>query len=239
MEALREAVDGSSVIIRAPDAQPTSRPTSIGVFAVKGRWQEFTTSDRAAGRSIATALGIELTQTYTYQLGTLSLGTRSFYFPGPDGGQTDLVHFGVWEGELFSIHTHLYDGTAQDLIPIFDEFRIVEGARGVHLVPRDSRQTRLAREPSFLQEFSHLGLLNVRPLTRSLARNLPKWQGTRAAGGELFVGRRPDSVHLLLIGKRSHTMIMPDGGSCDDDDLSQIMRLEVAWHPGTLVATNM
>jgi hypothetical protein len=86
----------------------------------------------------------------------------------------------------------------------------------------------LAKEPSFLQEFSGLGLLLARPLTADLAKRLPRWAGTRTAGGELFLGRRPDSVHFILVGNQSLTEIMPATADCGDDT-PNLAQLSVTW----------
>jgi hypothetical protein len=240
MDVLRQTIDGSSVSIRAPAGEQLSRPSSVATYAINGRWQEFTTSDRDGGRAVADTLGVALTQTFSYQQGTLSLGTKSFHSKDTDGSgvHVDLMHFGLWEGRQSSVFTHLYNGNAQELIPVFEAFTIVESPEGAWLLPKNRRQVTLAREPSFLQEFSELGLLLVRPLTKSLARNLPSWSGTPTSGGELFVGRRPDSVHFVLVGQRSLTEVMPDGTDCDKD-VPIIASLQVAWQPGSLVAPSM
>jgi hypothetical protein len=240
MEVFRDAIEGSWVGIRAPGGQPISRPSSIAVFAVRGRWHEFTASDLESGRSVAAALGIELALTYAYQRGTLYLGTKSFPDPTVQGAyqHADLLHFGVWEGERFSVHTHIYNGSPHDLIPVFDEFTIVEAPHGLRLLPKDPKRVTLAREPSFLQEFSNLGLLQVRPLTRSLARNLPRWSGTPTPGGELFVGRLAERTHFVLVGGQSVTEIMPDTTDCHSD-VPNMADLQVTWRPGELVAAGL
>jgi hypothetical protein len=238
MKVLHDTIDGSSVTISAPAGTRMSRPSSVGVFAVNGQWREFTTTDREGGRGVADELGISLTQSYKYQGGSLSLGTKSFRSRSGDYIQTDLMHLGVWEGTHSSIFAHLYNGSAQDLAAIFQAFTIVEGQRGARIAPKDRTRVALAKEPIFLQEFSGVGLLLVRPLTRSLARNLPRWSGTQTAGGELFVGRRPGSVHLVLVGQYSLTQIMPDSADCDSD-VPNIAGLEVAWQPSSMIAAGM
>jgi hypothetical protein len=238
VRVLHDTIDGSSVTISAPTGENISRPSSVGVFAINGQWREFTTTDREGGRKVADELGISLTQSYKYQGGSLFLGTRSFQSRSGDYIQADLMHLGVWEGANSSVFAHLYNGSAQDLVAIFQAFTIAEGQRGARIAPKDRTRVTLAKEPIFLQEFSKVGLLLVRPLTRSLAKNLPRWSGTRTAGGELFVGRRPDSVHFVLVGQQSLTQIMPDGTDCDSD-VPNIAGLEVAWRPGSLLAAGM
>lgn len=232
-------IDGSEVDVHAPNSTARSEPSSIGVFTIGGTWREFTASYREFGRDVAEIMGVKLTESYAFQGGVLHLGSALIRPREHAAGNTDLLHLGVWEGGNYSVHTHLYNGTARDLIPLFNEFRISEGPLGIQLLPRAPKRIRLAREPSLFHELSGVGLLAVKPLTRPLARNLPSWRGTRAAGGELFAGRRPGSVHLLLVGRRSHTMIMRNGEGCDESAVADIMRLQVEWRPGAQLARAM
>jgi hypothetical protein len=231
VRATHVAIDGSTVTIEATAFNPDFHASSVGVYAINGRWQEFTTSYRDFGAAVAADLGLSLNESYTLQGGRLRLGTTSVHFPdmGKGVSQTDLLHLAVWEGRRFSVHTHLYNGKAHDLIDVFDRFEVLEDADGIRLRPRDPEHTKFSREPSLLREVPNIGVLQVRPMTPQIARTVPTWQGTAVRGGELFVGRRPDSLHLVLVGKRSHTLIMRHGDECGKEDLSHIRRLSVDW----------
>lgn len=230
MEHQHTAIDGSTVTIDAA-VDPQRQASSVGVYTVDGRWQELTTSYLEFGRDVALDLGVELTESYRYQGGALLVGTTSVAF-AREGGQppqNDLLHLAVWEGREHSVHTHLYNGRAHDLIAVLDRFTLDEHAAGVRLLPRDPGRTRLAREPSVLREVPSVGLLHIRPMTRKVARMVPSWKGASARGGELFVGRRPGSLHMVLAGRRSHTLIMREGEECSKEDLSRVMLLDVDW----------
>jgi hypothetical protein len=225
------AIDGSTVTIDATAFNPDFHASSVGIYTINGHWQEFTTSYRDFGAAVAADLSLSLGESYTLQGGRLRLGTTSVHFPDMGKGvrQTDLLHLAVWEGRRFSVHTHRYNGKAHDLIDVFDRFDLLEDAGGIHLQPRDPGQVRFAREPSLLREVPGVGVLQIRPMTPQVARTVPPWRGTAVAGGELFVGRRPGNLHLVLVGKRSHTLIMRQGEDCGKDDLSQIQRMSVDW----------
>jgi hypothetical protein len=231
MEATHVAIDGSTVIIDATAFNPDFHASSVGVYTINGHWQELTTSYREFGAAVAADLKLSLTESYTLQGGRLRLGTTSVHFPdmGKGVSQTDLLHLAVWEGERFSVHTHLYNGKAHDLIDVFDRFDILEDAAGIRLQPRDPGHVKFAREPTLLREVPSVGVLQVRPMTPEVARMVPPWRGTAVRGGELFVGRRPGNLHLVLVGKRSHTLIMRHGEECGKEDLSQIHRMNVDW----------
>jgi hypothetical protein len=231
VRATHLAIDGSTVSIEATTFNPDFHASSVGVYNVNGHWQELTTSYRGFGAAVAADLGLSLTESYTLQGGRLRLGTTSVYFPdmGEGVSQTDLLHLAVWEGRRFSVHTHLYNGKAHDLIDVFDRFDIVENAVGIHLQPREPSQVKFAKEPALLREVPSIGLLQVRPMTPRVARTVPSLRGTAVSGGELFVGRRPGSLHLVLVGKRSHTLIMRRGDDCGHEDLSHIRRMTVDW----------
>ena len=231
MQAKHLAIDGSTVTIDATAFNPEFHASSVGIYTVNGHWQEFTASYRDFGAAVAADLNLSLTESYTLQEGRLRLGTTSVHFPDMGKGvrQTDLLHLAVWEGHRFSVHTHRYNGKAHDLIDVFDRFDVLEDAAGLHLQPRDPGQVKFAREPSLLREVPRVGVLQIRPMTPQVARTVPTWRGTVVAGGELFVGRRPGNLHLVLVGNRSHTLIMRQGEDCGKEDMSQIQRMSVDW----------
>jgi hypothetical protein len=232
VRATHLAIDGSTVTIDARTFNPKFHASSVGVYTINGHWQELTTSYRDFGAAVAADLGLSLTESYLLQGGRLRLGTTSVYFPdmGKGVSQTDLLHLAVWEGRRFSVHTHLYNGKAHDLIDVFDRFDISEDAAGIRLEPREPSHVTFAKEPALLRQVPHIGVLQVRPMTPRVARLVPSWRGTAVTGGELFVGRRAGNLHLVLVGNRSHTLIMRHGEECGHEDLSQIRRMTVDWH---------
>jgi hypothetical protein len=231
VESRHLAIDGSNVAIEAVTFNPEYHASSVGVYAIDGHWHEFTASYQEFGRAVAADLDLALTESYSYRGGRLLLGTTTVTFAdmGEGVSQTDLLHLGVWEGDRFSVHTHLYNGRAHDLIDIFDRFDLVEEPLGLRLVAKDADRVALAKEPSLLRQVPHVGVLQIRPMTRRVARTVPKWRGARVQGGELFVGRRPGSLHMVLVGSRSHTLIMRDGDECGQEDMSHVLRLNVDW----------
>lgn len=231
--AAHAGIDGSVVTIEAGALDAGMQASSVAVFTIDGRWQEFTASYLDFGAEVADDLGVRLAESYRFQGGTLRLGSTMVRFPATEttAAQTDLLHLGVWEGRDFSVHTHLYNGAAHDLIQIFERFHIIEQPLGIRLVPTQPQRTPLAKEPMVLREVPDVGLLQITPLTPRVARTVPKWRGTQLAGGELYRGQRPGDLHFVLVGARSHTLIMRGGEDCTKQELSQLSRLRVDWLP--------
>jgi hypothetical protein len=153
---------------------------------------------------------------------------------GPDGhGRPSRVHMAVWYGEAFSLHAIRYGGERQMLLAMFDQFRIVEQADGISCVPKDRSSTFFIEGPGVIINVPGFGILESVRLTRAVARNLPRYEGTRVAGGELFVNnlRRPD-MFFVLVGETSRTTLMPHHGVSESNVLDGLANLAVAWrHP--------
>lgn len=165
--------------------------------------------------------GMRLTEEFSFQDGTLLLGAGN-QIVGDDGAryghvQPDgtirpgRVHMAVWEGETHSLLTFRY--TADDsfnLLSILGHFQITEVPTGVKATPRDTATTFYVSGPKTAVDVPQLGLLDIRKLTPELAKGLPKDNGTRVRGGELFAAKRGDDLlYFVLVGESTVTYVLP------------------------------
>jgi hypothetical protein len=238
-QVLHQALDGSHVRVVATEADLTNDASSISTFYVDGRAQEFTASNRGFGEAVALEVGLRFEEEYAFQGGRLRLasGVQSFPTGDPDGTVNVVsLHIGTWEGEKYSVHTHLYGESADGLLGIFNQFLILESALGIRLTQKDPERTPLYSDPKVMKDVPQLGLLQVKPLSTEAARYLPRWEGTRVAGGELFAeadmaaaGDECGKTTFYLVGKDSVSYIAPREGASRQELARQLATLRVAW----------
>lgn len=166
--------------------------------------------------------GMQLTQEFAFQGGTLWLGS-GVQLAGADGARYGElapdgqlrpapVHMAAWEGDAHSLLLFRYTGQSIDLLHILDHFVITDTPQGITAIPRDPASTFYVSGPKVTVDIPDFALLDVRQLTPQLARELPRASGTQVPGGELFVrNRNEESRHLVLVGPSTVTFIMSYG----------------------------
>lgn len=173
-------------------------------------------------------LGAPLDEEYEYGGGRLRVG----YTEQMDGVGLYRTRLGVWEGARWSLSAHLSGtSTTADLLALLDAFQIAEHDEGPALAPRD-KETSLAEAPSVLKQLPGVGLVTVEPMTREVARALPRWQGRAVRGGELF---RDDSriemgaLVFHLVHDSSRSVVAAGVDTPFDTLLEALEDLEVVW----------
>jgi hypothetical protein len=225
---VHRALDGAEVSFQS--LLPLDRPfTSVVNVRMDEHLQEFTAGGRGLGRAVAADHGIaHLDETYSFQGGRLSLGEVDTYDPRLK--LAAKFRLAVWEGERFSIHTHMYDGRSSDLVRILGRFIFVEDETGVSIRPKDRGRTLFDDSASILKEIPGLGLLEVTGRTAGTSVGLPAWQGTRIAGGELFldtVDNRQD--YFVLVNPEMKATIIPDPDFNPTTILPHLDHLKIHW----------
>jgi hypothetical protein len=139
--AVHRALDGAEVTFQS--LLPLDRPfTSVVNVRMGQHLQEFTAGARSLGRAVAADHGIaQFDETYSFQGGRLSLGEVDTYDPRLK--LAAKFRSAVWEGERFSIHTHVYDQKSSDLIRVLKRFIFVEDETGIAIQPRTGAERRL------------------------------------------------------------------------------------------------
>jgi hypothetical protein len=90
----------------------------------------------------------------------------------------------------------------------------------------------VVEEPSVTVEQPDLGLLEMTRMTWRKQRGLPRWNGTRARGGELFRDRLGHDVeYLRLVNQTAYSTILPgDGRRFTGTELGNVVhRLEIDY----------
>lgn len=237
-EIVHGVLDGARVRLGGDDVDLSRHASSFLTLIVDGFAREFAASHVRFGRDVAADLGLSFEEEYGVQDGTLRLASGIQIFDGVEGRPESVpLHLGAWEGSNFSVHTHLYWGSRRDLLGIFSQVQIVEGDFGLELRPKGSAA--FARYPgaTMLKEIPSVGLLQMRELTGVAARGLPKWRGTRVAGGELFVNGDPSEASsdcsktsFFLVGSTAITFVAP-AARPPRGVLERLGKLEVGWAP--------
>lgn len=189
------------------------------------------------------SIGMIFTEEYEFQGGRLRLGAGratvgpdgvEYYETGPDGRpRLKLFRIAVWEGSSHSFYSHRYGGESSELVTALNEFRISDADEGLTCIPR-SPATTFVRGPAVMRMFPSIGLFEVEALTSQSEKGIPRHEGTKVRGGQLYVDRRGSSpVHFLLVGETAITRIFPEDPHPDSDTVEKIEDLLVHWEHGS------
>ncbi len=125
---------------------------------------------------------------------------------------------------VLSIHS--YD-SVDGLLGLVGSLRPGSTALGIVLNPDDEVEYTSAPKVAVT---TAIGVLEVTPLTAEVIEQLPAWEGSPVAGGQLYGGRFTDSaVYLTLVTPTCRVLALP-GPDIADDDVAEVMAgLEVDW----------
>jgi hypothetical protein len=208
--------------------------TSVARVSIGNRLHEFTSGPLASGEEWARALGVPaLTEEFSMHGGRLRIGEADVAYDGirgADGGtvrQVERLLTAVWEGAGYSLFTHLYQARVQDALRVYDAVRIVEHTDGVVLEVKPGRGH--PTEPAIVaKEVPSLGLLDVKPLTKRSAQDLPWWSGTALRNGELFRDALPNNeIYFVLVTTTAVVNVLPTKGAAIGEIPQRLQELDV------------
>jgi hypothetical protein len=228
--AYHAAINGGHVRLSCDGAELTGPATSVVAVALGRRRNEFTSGPLDAGETFARiSSGVELTESYSLQGGRLRIGVRAHL--DQMNGITDVVRVGVWEGQAWSIYVAMYGGAqSSDVIALFNAVTIAETPTGATITPKEHSGVAFAEDPVVIKLVSGLGLLEIAPLTKDVARGLPRWNGAPVGGGELFVeDRGTPRMHFVLVASTAKTLVMPDPDVGTTDLMNRLEGLRADW----------
>jgi hypothetical protein len=211
--------------------------TSHVVLRIDGQDREITTGPLGTARAILHEVPVidRIDESYRMGDGTLYVGSRVEAAVGDRVLARTVA--GAWEGEAFSVYAFVSgpDVDNRAVVRLFGALRIIESDVGVHVDVRSGRGGAVVEEPSVTVEQPGLGLLEMTRMTWRKQRGLPRWQGTRARGGELFRDRLPDDVeYLRLVNRTAYSTVLPsDGHRFTRTELTNVVnRLEIDYVDG-------
>lgn len=199
------ALDGRHATVASETADLAGAASSVGIFRVDGKRQEFTAGTRELIDALTGIHGVPVVEEFSFQGGTLVLH-RGASLAGP-------VCVTTWLADGAAVMTAFYNevSTAQAVAQLNRfQFGVDATTRAATVTPRNPAATPIEDAAVIAKDVSNLGLLVIAPLTRAQARALPRWRGTRVRGGELFVdapGAR--EMHFILANDSSVTTVMP------------------------------
>lgn len=190
--------------------------------------QEFSAGPRDYAAVNAADLGVEtFDEEYQFRGGTLKLGSTVHYDKVIKLSSPLVV--AAWQGQEFSLFTHAYNGVAGDLLDLMSRIELAELDDGIKLVYEPSLKS-LVIGVNLLKEFPVLGLLDIRPATRALWQQLPKWDGMTTPGGNLYIDDdKPENITFLLVGDSAVTRIIPDLAADHRQVAEAAASLEIKW----------
>lgn len=211
--------------------------TSHVVLRVDGHDREITTGPLGTARAILHQVPLieRIDESYQMGDGTLYIGSKVEAAVGKRVLARTAA--GAWEGEAFSVYAFAAGPGVDNrsIVELFGALRIIETSAGVSVSVRAGHGGEVVEEPSVTVEQPELGLLEMTRMTWRKQRGLPRWNGTRARGGELFRDRLADNVeYLRLVNQTSYSTILPgDGRRFTGTELGNVVhRLEIDYLSG-------
>jgi hypothetical protein len=128
----------------------------------------------------------------------------------------------VWRGRRYCFFTEMYGATITNLLAVLRTLRIEEYDDGLTLRPTARVGAEFAAPATVLKEVPGLGLLEMAPLTKQRAGQLPSWRGLQTQAGELFRDALTDGKpYFLLATADAWLSLVPLAGT----DLEQVPAL--------------
>ncbi|MFV2114740.1 hypothetical protein ACFHW0_20720 [Micromonospora sp. LOL_025] len=188
---------------------------------IGGRLHEFTAGAIGLADDVARTLGVEtFDEELTYQGGTLLTARIRSYDPQIQLAEERLV--AVWRGRRHCFFTEMYGAATTDLLGALRALRIEERDDGLALRPTSKTAAEFAEPATVLKEVPGLGLLEIAPLTKQRAGQLPTWRGLQTQAGELFRDVLPDGQpYFVLAAADAWLSLVPFA----DTDMDQVPTL--------------
>lgn len=212
------AINGDLFILRHPSVDLNAPFTSFIDVAFRGTThQAFVARDRSAF-------------SFTNATGEFTVGDFAGHILEMlDSVETQVSH--RYQAVVSTPHgvlsTHSYD-SVPGLLALVGSLRPAASRLGVVLDPDDECEYTTA--PRVALDLPGVGVLEVTPLTAEVIDQLPDWQGSQVAGGQLYGGRFTDNAaYLTLVTPTCRVLALP-GAHTDEDHVAEMMAsLEVDW----------
>ncbi|MFG2011610.1 hypothetical protein ACGFNF_21345 [Micromonospora sp. NPDC048868] len=201
--------------------------TSVADVTIGGRLHEFTAGAVGLADDVARTLGVEtFDEELTYQGGTLATARIRSYDPQIQLAEERLV--AVWRGRRHCFFTEMYGASTTDLLGALRTLRVEEHDDGLTLRPTSKTGAEFAEPATVLKEIPGLGLLEIAPLTKQRAGQLPSWRGLQTRAGELFRDVLPDGQpYFVLAAADAWLSLVPFGDTAVEQVPTLVDRLRV------------
>lgn len=124
------------------------------------------------------------------------------------------------------LSSHSYD-SVPGLLALIGALRPQATRLGVTLDPDDEVEYSTAPRVAMQLE---IGVVELTPLTAEVIDELPTWQGTAVAGGELYAGRFTDTAsYLTLVTPTCRVLAMPGPDVNEDVVVGVLANLNATW----------
>lgn len=204
------SVDGGRVVVTSPSPLDATESTSVAVFENASNLHEFHAGDQGLGSYEAAEEQITFTEQYSFQGGTLYIGS----VVDVESGESYTLTLGSWVNGNYSAFAYIGDGSSSEVIALFNLFSLSIEPYGIVMKPQDPA-TKLVRDsaqaPRVMNPVPNIGLLDIVELTADTAVLIPPWPGAPVEGGELFVnGAGTYEVTMVLVSSTVIAYLLPD-----------------------------
>lgn len=187
---------------------------------------------------------VNFEETFELHSGEFRIGWSELYDSG-DGAEywsydsdgrlhPSLRWYAAWSGVNASLHYQTIGYDESDYLSgVASRLQWLEHPNGIEVRSIDGARVSFADAPRLVKSVPGFGVLDVEPVSPNVARRLPRWDGTKVKGGELFASRTQDhhSVVLVLVGSSAVTWVAPgpDWEKNEEEFLDTISEIVVTW----------
>jgi hypothetical protein len=232
MQAEHLAIDGSIVMIEA-DGDLSTGATATGwvITPALMRAHPFATHPPGHSRVVEDAVrgnfsDVEILNVDEFSLKDGTLRVAEARIPTATGVERTLT-VGAWEGEHGCLATSVRGSDRDGISEMFDSLRFSDRPQGVAV---DAPVTVRPRPPEVAKEIPGVGVLAIRPASRSELERVPRQPGLRVRHGELF--RIRQGRRAMLYVSPSVVATIDPGEDVDEDRLTYTVEgLRITWAP--------
>lgn len=230
-----KGLNGSQIEITCRGADLSGPVTSSSVFMIGSELLEVTAGRADFAEQTVQGLldGVRFSEEYAFQGGRLRLGGKEVRVHEPEGVQVHRPRVAVWNDHRHSFYAHRHGGTTADLLRLMTRFQVTRSPEGLVVRPAAAARevTASPAHPACVMlAVPDVGILEVVGLSAALENQLPRWQGTRTRGGELFLEARGEPrMHFVLVTPTARAQLVPFDVRRADRAITALEVMTVSW----------
>ena len=216
------AIDGARLNLSTAGAVGASF-SSVGVLDM-GVPTEWTVNPNGIAGWLSDVSGVT-PKSLSLDSGTLLVGSREE--ENPSIGTTSTHVVGVWEGKRYSLVHSAYNVEVDEVVARFNGLQFGEQGSGIAV---EVSQEKWLKDPVVIREVVGMGIVEVKPLTDTQIKSLPRFEGTSVDSGELYRSTMNDTVpYLTLVTDTAVCTVMPDDRISIDLVTQRVAEISVTW----------
>jgi hypothetical protein len=222
------SLDGSEIDLESDRMALDGRANSSVRAEIAGELREFTAGEVPVGldEDGFQIMGVPASRSYGLRSGSLIIGSGA---PVDAEGHRSDFAWALWVAGGSALFGHFYGRDDSAIIAAMAALGPTLSDSG-SVVLRADRTVRYDETPDVALADPTLGLLQVRKLTRRVARRLPKWEGARIAGGQLYADvTATDSCLVTLVSPTAVGYLVTNEGLDPDEAVGRASDIRLTW----------